>query len=468
MRTYAPVPIEEDPAVKLAEFCANVKWEDLQPQDIERSKQAMLDELGVMLGGTGRNSSPAAADFAKRYQCENGDARVIGYGYKCPMTIAAFPNGTFGRALDMGDCHIIGGHLSEETVPVLLSAINYHPDKPLSGKDFIMGNIVGSEWGVRHHDVYNFHYHTLAMPAEMGWVQSCASLAKAVGLNKDQFINAMGLAFTANSMSTNQKNNESTEGARLYHGFVASDAIKACMMAEAGQSGPHSIYYGDAGVLSVIPWDDVDPDKLTADLGKRWMYNEGNQLTIKPYASCKFTHSIIYCMCRLRELHNIDYRKIAKIHATVSNNCEVTVLPERWNPTKMGDIMYGIPFTVAHAAITGDVQLDAMTFENMHDPDHLDLIKKVTFDRDPNMAIFDGYKLKVTMDDGTVYEYTDDGFPGSPANPMTWDQIEKKFRNLVKFSVNPLSDEKLDKIVYLCKNLEQVEDLNELMDCLVP
>lgn len=458
---------DEDPAGKLAQMVADTTWEDLTPEMIDRAKQALLDELGVMIGGTARPSSVATADIAKKYQSADGDARVMVYGYRCPAPIAAVPNGAFGRALDYGDCGIVGGHLSEHMIPTMLSALEIC-GKPVTGKDFILAYIVGGEWGNRHHGAYNFHHHTTVMPAEMGWVQSTAACAKMMGLNKAQIWDAMGLSFTGSSLETNQKNNEGTEGARIAHSFLSSVGIMSCMLAKAGMSGVHAIYFGEAGVMNAVQWDDTFPEYLTDGLGTRWTWNEDNMLTIKPYASCKFTHSCIYCAARIRELYNPDLSRIKDIHCIVSASAGPVTQPSRWDPQGLGDAMYGLPYTVVHSLMYGDVQLGDFEMEEIRRPDKLELIKKVRYTIDLKREIFDGFTVEVTMDDGTVYSYTDDGLPGSAKNPMTWAQIENKYWKCVPFAAVDLGEAKLKRIVEICKNLENIEDMTELMDCLCP
>jgi len=467
MRNYPPCEFDDDPAGKLAEFAANIKYEDLSPEMIDRVKMALLDTVAIMVGGSGRPSSVATADYAKRWESQTGDGRVMVYGYKCPAPIAAVPNGAFGRALDYGDCGIVGGHLSEHIVSTLLSAMNLG-DKPFTGKDFILAYCAGAEWGNRHHGAYNFHHHTTEMPAEMGWVQSTAALAKLMGLNKEQYWNAMGLSFTASSMSTNQKNNEGTEGARISHSFISTTGIISCMLAKAGMSGVHSIYFGEAAVMRHVLWDDVFPEYLTDGLGTRWTWNEDNMLTIKPYASCKFTHSCIYCAVKLRELHNINCADVADIHCIVSPSAGPVIYPSRWHPTSLGDAMYGLPYTVTQALMYGDVQLGDFAEEEFTRPDRVEMMQKVRVDIDPDREIFDGFTVELTMKDGTKYSYTDDGLPGSAMRPMTWEQLEAKYWKCVPFSVIPLSDKKLKNVVKQCKDLDNLMDLNELMDNLVP
>ncbi len=466
---FPPCPYEEDPAVKMAEYFASVKYEDLPEAVINRAKMAFLDTLGVIIGGSNRNSSPVAVEYAKTYETDKGDARVMVYGNRMPAPIAALPNGTFGRALDYGDCHNTGGHMSEFEIPTLMSALELRKT-PATGKDLILAYAVGAEWGTRHHTSYNFQHHATEVPGEAGWVQATAALAKFLELDKDQFINAMGLAYTACSFGEDQKNNEGSEGARLAHSFECSAAINACQFALRNQTGPHSIYFGEGGILNHIRWDDVDPSVLTADLGKRWIFEDPHMdLTIKPFASCKFTHSCIYCMLKLKELYKFAPEDVVDIHCFIAPNAG-PVIPEcRWNPKSMGDLMYGLPYTQIQALLYGDVQLDAFTDDRLYDNEKMfSMLGMVHYTIDPSCGIFDGYSVEVTLKDGTKHKYTDDGIPGSVRNPMSWDQLESKFWKCVPYSAVDLGEEKYRKIVALCRDLENVPNVNVLMDTITP
>lgn len=126
--------------------------------------------------------------------------------------------------------------------------------------------------------------------------------------------------------------------------------------------------------------------------------------------------------------------------------------------------MFSLPYAVSHSLMYGDVQLGDFTQEEIHDSFKRELMQKVTTEMSPECGIFDGFTVTVTMEDGTVYEYSDDGLPGSEKCPMTWEQIENKFRKCVEFAAKPIPQEKLERLIYLCKHLEEVEDINEILD----
>ncbi len=466
MRTYPEIPIEQDPAFALADMAVNTKYEDLTADQVEKAKKSILDTLAVIIGGYNKNCAPQAVRVAQRYS-GFGDGRILVYGDRVPAPLAGYANGTMARALDLGDCHNTGGHISEFNVPTMLSALEL-ADGPVSGKDFITAYAVGAEWGTRHHTAMHLQFHTVGMPGEAGWTWAGPSLAKMLKLNKEQLMNMMGICFTSHGLPEQEKYLEGRESVRLQHGVFADSLIKAALAAKDGVTGPLAIYLGKSGFVRFVIWDDVEPEILTRDLGKRWLWSE--ELTLKPYASCKFTHAVVSGMLKLRQMHNIDWHDIADIHCTVSAGAQVCIQPVRWAPKTKGDAMFSIPYCISHAAMHGDVFLDAFSDEELADPEKRELMQKVRADvcTDADFPIFDAFPLEVTLKDGTIYRIADDRILGSPQNPMSWEQLEQKFWKCIDYSAAPLPKNKLERLVALCRDLENLPDMQALVDCLMP
>ena len=49
---------------------------------------------------------------------------------------------------------------------------------------------------------------------------------------------------------------------------------------------------------------------------------------------------------------------------------------------------------------------------------------------------------------------------------MSWDEAEHKFWNAARFCAVDLGKERYQKIIRLCKNLEQLADMRELADAM--
>ena len=133
-----------------------------------------------------------------------------------------------------------------------------------------------------------------------------AAVSKLRGLTVDETWTAMGITYSVHAMAELQKYAEGTQMARAQHCFSSDTAVKATLMAQRGVTAPHGIFLGvPGGILRHLEYDDFDPDYLTGyDLGRKWLAVE---TSLKPYSSCKYTHSWIYGMSMLqKEINSIQ------------------------------------------------------------------------------------------------------------------------------------------------------------------
>ncbi|MDD5723742.1 MAG: MmgE/PrpD family protein, partial [Syntrophales bacterium] len=375
--------------------------------------------------------------------------------------------------IDMGDVHEKGSHITEWIVPTLLSVLGI-AGKKITGRDFIAAYIVAAELGIRTPACYNASAHSAGMPGEYNGPLYCAAAAsRLLGSNVDQTWNALGIAYSTHSMSETQKYAEGTQMARLQHSFAADTGIKATLLAQRGVTGPKGIYLGvPGGSLRHIEWSDdplFDPNILTNDLGKKWVYSDG--LSMKPYSSCKFTHSFISAILTLMSKNQIDYRQITGIHCIGSEGSRLTIEPmeAKWNPSTVAEAMFSTPYTVSTAAITGNVFLDSYTDAELKRSDKRELMKKVTFNADPGIKTpFDGFTVEVTLQNGQKYSETNQYVLGHTKNPMSWDDLKEKFWNCVPYSAVPLPKKKFQAAADLCANLDEAKDMGDMVKALTP
>jgi hypothetical protein len=100
-----------DPAGQLAKFAVDLQFDDIPAEVIDLLKQRVLDTLSCALGG----ATEAPIGELRDYATSMGGApqsRIWVFGDRVPAHLAAFVNGQMARALDLGDCHPEGQHMS--------------------------------------------------------------------------------------------------------------------------------------------------------------------------------------------------------------------------------------------------------------------------------------------------------------------------------------------------------------------
>jgi 2-methylcitrate dehydratase PrpD len=112
----------------------------------------------------------------------------------------------------------------------------------------------------------------------------------------------------------------------------------------------------------------------------------------------------------------------------------------------------------ALALAEGNVTLDKFTDQKVNDPRLIRLRKKVnaTLVRELNL----GARVAVTMKDGTTYSASLEAPKGDPANPMSFDEIEEKFRNNARAAV---SEKNMEAIIQRIKHLEILSGIEEIV-----
>ena len=82
---------------KIAEFIANTKYTDIDPEALDIAKMCILDGFGVALAGTRESTGRIITEFVK----ENGgnpQSGVIGCGFKTSPINAALANGQLAKS----------------------------------------------------------------------------------------------------------------------------------------------------------------------------------------------------------------------------------------------------------------------------------------------------------------------------------------------------------------------------------
>jgi len=72
--------------------------------------------------------------------------------------------------------------------------------------------------------------------------------------------------------------------------------------------------------------------------------------------------------------------------------------------------------------------------------------------------------MTITLKDGTTLQGEMQFPKGHPRNPFDWEDAEKTFR--IGAKVAGLSAEKTERFVALCKDLENLDNVADLAECL--
>ena len=142
---------------------------------------------------------------------------------------------------------------------------------------------------------------------------------------------------------------------------------------------------------------------------------------------------------------------------------------ERKNPPSIPGAKLSLPFTVAAALADKKIEIRSFSDAKIKDPVILGLTAKTVYEYDESLksefskTMLPG-KVRVEMEDGSVYEKRVDVVYGHPKNRMKWEDLVTKFRDCASFAKRKFSVGEINTIADAIEHLEDVDDVSEIMN----
>jgi 2-methylcitrate dehydratase PrpD len=448
-------------------FLVNTKYEDLPPVVVDHVKKLFLDTIGITIAGSSQEAIPQIVDLVKSWGGTK-QSTILLYGGKVPAPNAAFAIGPMTRALDMGDTHPQAAHVSEYIFPAMLPAAEIRGK--VSGKEFITAYALAQEVGCRLGNATQaWDGIRLGRHPHFGTLEASIAVAKLLGLNVSTTRNALGIAYHLTTAIDMQMYAEANLMIRGHHAFIAQDAINAVLLAQRGVTGAQKIFSGKYGMFAVhFPWE-PKPDLLTIGLNKDW---EMLHNAIKLYASCRYTHSAIDAVMSLVKDKKLRLSDITEISIEVDPGAYATVCEPRDNrmdPKTMMAGQFSMPYVVATALVKGKVYVDDYTQEELKNKAVRTLMPLVKCSPNNSLAICESV-TQITLKDGVVHKkrLNIEELKGAFLNPLSWDEVVHKFNMSLPMSAFKIPEANIKQLIDKCKNLENVDNMNEIIQLLTP
>jgi 2-methylcitrate dehydratase PrpD len=284
-----------------------------------------------------------------------------------------------------------------------------------------------------------------------------------LGLSAPELVNALGIAGTMASGSLEYL----AQGAwtkRLNPGWAGHAGITAATLAQAGFTGPSTVFEGRLGVLHAYT-DAPLADRLLADMGDPLQVM---RVSIKPYACCRYNHGLIDAALRLRSEHQLQPDDIETMRLGVLTGGAVLVadpIEQKRRPDSIVDAQFSAPFAAAAAIAFGTGGIDAYTPERIEDAGVRDLMARTDCYADTALdAVYPQQwpaAVQVRTRDGRELSAYVPYATGEPENPVSRDGLIAKFVSLAS-SLVPDPESLAQKIL----GLESTEDLSAVASAL--
>lgn len=447
----------------LAKFLSDLKYDDLPTDVVENARLCVLDIIGVAIGSA---TWPWSKIVLETMVDGSGpqEASVWGQPAKAAARHAALVNGTAAHGIEMDDR--VPRSSMHPGCYAVSAALAMTEKQDGSGRDLLTSVVSGYELGLRVGSTMRMR-KGVHKSGHKGIWPAVGAAARAANLSQQQTEDAFGLAGSmASGLFRFHQDSLRTMVKRLHGGFAAHNAVLAAELAGNGFDGPGGILEGDYGYIKTYGDDAIPPrwEYLTDGLGNKFRIMDRE---VKPYAAWGGSHTAIDAVARIHSRQPIAASDVRSVRVGTSHR--MIEAHELTEPESVMAAQYSLPFITAVAVARGaDSLVDPTaiwTEDTLRDQSIAAVVAKTTLELDSdleelsvNLRTYGGARVKITTNDGAVYEETVTDSKGTVDNPMSRDEIERKFR-LVAGRVIP--DRQVDEIIDLCASLDQLDDLHQ-------
>ncbi len=443
-------------AVALGRFAADLRYEDIPEQAVERTKRLILDSIGCALGAYTSEPCSIVHTILKGLG-GTPESTIIGSGTKTSCPNATLANGAMIRYLDFNDSYfsriVSAIHPSNTIAEALAVAEREHA----SGKDLILAVVLGYEVQCRFVDTFamlpNFFHATV------GGFAAPVVAGKLLTLDAEQMANAIGIAGSHNFtiMGVYGEGENISMMKCIAHAFASQSGVTAALLAQKGFTGPTTIIESyNKGFEGDVPLTPLTDRKGDWAVLKGWM---------KRFPAYHISHTPIMAVLELVQEHAIDPKQVEMVRVRVFGRAVKKVLNRSQRPQSQEEADHSLPYLLAIALLEGDVSLDQFAHEQWKDAKVLELMGRIEFQSD---AEFDKLfpeqwpaVVEIKTRHGERYSSRRVDYPkGVPQYPMTDQEIEAKFRGMAK---KLLREEHIQQIIDTAYRLEELDDVGKLM-----
>jgi len=454
------VSSDKELAGALAQKLCGVRFSDFPASTVHKAKLHLLDTIGAGLAGS---ISPETQQVwhGLGLGMDAGRSTVWGLPYEVGARSASFINGVSAHALELDDS---GGcdHSGAVVVPAAL-AILPHVLNAVSGQRLLTAIVMGYEAGRRVLEaVGGYETHN-----GLGWhsTGTCgvfgAAAASGLLLNLDpaRLEQALGISCSF-AGGTWAFIHDGSQTKKLHPGRAAEGGVTAALLAARDFTGPVKVFDPEAwgSFFKTFSPGQSDPRLLTEGFGEQWRLD---RCSIKPYATCRGTHSAIDAVRQLRQAHGLGIEQVAALEIEMSGfqfgMCGGKAIASR------AQAQMSLPYAVAAELQFGKVGPAELEPQAWSSPAIQAWLDRIAVRIDPGMA--DADEPAVTLITRAKQRLkTMVEFPfGSPANPLPDGQLIAKFRDLANKILPAAQIEKIDRAVLKLDELADVRALPGLL-----
>ena len=442
---------------KLAKFCAETTFSQLDFQVVERTKLIISDTIGAILGGIVEPEVREFLKFRAGQKSKDRKVKIIGLNKWAEQSDASLIHGIAGTTLEMDEGNQFAkGHPAIHVLPALVSVVQSRLlPQNISGQEFLNAFAIGYDVGARIGlaSQLNPHMHPHGTWGVIGAASAIGVLLKFGHREHMQLMNISSSLTTASSRKT------MLQGGTVRNVYAGLSNQMAHLAIDLIQSGFTGEVDGIGSIFGNVVSENLNDNLLLEKLGQRF---EVMRNYFKLHACCRFNHAALDCLHDLmrdhQELSNIEQISFIDVE---SYNLAAELNDPR--PQNMLAAKFSVPFALATTLVNKNSQVLSFAGDALKNEKTMALSKKVSVKEISSMTEmlpeFRPAKVTIGMKSGKVFHHSVKTNKGDWQSPYSADELENKFHSLANRSLS----QKKSKVLYdKLQNLERIGDMREL------
>ena len=442
---------------KLAKFCAETTFSQLDFQVVERTKLIISDTIGAILGGIVELEVREFLKFRAGQKSKDRKVKIIGLNKWAEQSDASLIHGIAGTTLEMDEGNQFAkGHPAIHVLPALVSVVQSRLlPQNISGQEFLNAFAIGYDVGARIGlaSQLNPHMHPHGTWGVIGAASAIGVLLKFGHREHMQLMNISSSLTTASSRKT------MLQGGTVRNVYAGLSNQMAHLAIDLIRSGFTGEVDGIGSIFGNVVSENLNDNLLLEKLGQRF---EVMRNYFKLHACCRFNHAALDCLHDLmrdhQELSNIEQISFIDVE---SYNLAAELNDPR--PQNMLAAKFSVPFALATTLVNKNSQVLSFAGGALKNEKTMALSNKVSVKEISSMTEmlpeFRPAKVTIGMKSGKVFRHSVKTNKGDWQSPYSADELENKFHSLANRSLS----QKKSKVLYdKLQNLERIADMREL------
>lgn len=240
--------------------------------------------------------------------------------------------------------------------------------------------------------------------------------------------------------------------------MAAQGGLRSAILAGMGVTAPPTALEGKHGFWQAF-CEAPNIEALFDGWGTRFIASE---VAYKLHSCCGLMHTALDAVAQLVSEHGISVDQIDRV-AVTTTSAAVRMVGTICEPKDVMEAQFSLPFGVGLNLIKGSNSVGDYVEDSLRDASILALTRKVqvlaSTAFDAHYPAVNSASVEIRRADGVSFERTVDFARGTPQNPLTTEEVERKFRSL---TAGILPANQADRIVAIVDRLEDLGDVSAL------